>query len=41
MVKLTRARLEGADLTAVHGLAYDQIELAEIDAYTKLPVSLY
>ncbi len=39
--KLTGARLEGADLTAAHGLTYDQIELAEIDAYTKLPVSLY
>ena len=39
--RLTGARLEGADLTGAHGLTYDQIELAEIDAYTKLPVSLY
>lgn len=37
----TGARLEGADLASVSGLTYDQIELAEIDAHTKLPASLY
>lgn len=37
----TGARLEGADFTGVSGLTYDQLEHAEIDAYTKLPASVY
>jgi len=37
----TGARLGGADLSAVSGLTYDQIELAAIDAHTKLPASFY
>jgi curved DNA-binding protein CbpA len=37
---LMGARLEGADLSGVIGLTFDQIELAEIDGKTKLPVNL-
>lgn len=37
----TGTRLEGADLTGAAGLTHEQLELAEIDVYTKLPASLY
>jgi uncharacterized protein YjbI with pentapeptide repeats len=36
---LTGARLEGADLSGVKGLTYDQVELADVDEGTKLPAS--
>ena len=37
---LTGALLQGADLTAAVGLTLEQIELADIDAATKLPARL-